>query len=80
MVYDPTMQFFGFSGCSVSLKPVDIVENRLKSSFIWGIKWYDIGVKDEGFYPNFTEKLFWYDISAFICPFVSGIEEDWKQE
>lgn len=30
VVYDPTMEFLGFSGCSDSLKTADVVENRLK--------------------------------------------------
>lgn len=34
VVYYPTMEFLGFSGCSHSLEIVDVVENRLKYSFI----------------------------------------------
>lgn len=81
VVYDPTMQFLGFRGCSVSLKTVDIIESRLKSSFIWGIKWYDVRVKDEVFIPislrNCVDMIL---LSLCVHLFVSGMEEDWKQE
>lgn len=38
VVYDPTMEFLEFSGCFNSLKIANVVENRLKYSFISGIK------------------------------------------